>query len=93
MWNDMRKKKLNIRIREKGFDFTMVLKKASLSDFLRSSKWFSFDWIIENQSNYLRVIEGNYDNKKETKIDGKQQTGPTTDDLLRAGKQEPKFEY
>jgi hypothetical protein len=31
-------------------------------------KWFGFDWIIENNSNYIKVLEGNYD-KKEDKPD------------------------
>lgn len=60
--NEKRKKKFNKRIQEKNFDFCQVLRKAQASDLLVTSKWFAFDWLIENDNNYLKVIEGNYDN-------------------------------
>lgn len=62
---DNRKKKFNVRIRDKNFDFIFVLAKAKQSEFLLNGNWFGFDWIIENDSNYLKVIEGSYANKKE----------------------------
>lgn len=62
--NDKRKKKFGVRIKEPEFDFLEILRKAGQSDFLMSSKWFGFDWILENNNNYLKVIEGNYDNAK-----------------------------
>ena len=62
--NDSRRKKFKIRIREKPFDFLKILTKAKQSEFLKSSNWFSFDWIIENDTNYLKVLEGNYDSAK-----------------------------
>jgi len=47
-------------------DITTVFEKAESSDFLsgRDNKWTScgFDWLT-NSSNFLKVIEGNYDNK------------------------------
>jgi hypothetical protein len=58
---DTRKKKFKARIAEKTFDFLFVLKKAAASNFLLTGSWFCFDWLIENESNYLKVIEGNYD--------------------------------
>ena len=42
-----------------------ILRKAQCSDFLISSKWFGFDWLLENDGNYLKVLEGNYDNGKD----------------------------
>lgn len=63
--SDSRKRKLNVRMRDKNFDFTTILKTAGKSEFLLKGKWFSFDWIIENDSNYLKVIEGNYEKKEE----------------------------
>lgn len=66
--NDNRRRKFNIRIREDTFDFLEILRKAGKSEFLLTGKWFGFDWIIENDSNYLKVLEGNFD-KKEVKIE------------------------
>lgn len=47
-------------------DVTTVFEKAEASDFLsgRNQKWTScgFDWLI-NPTNFLKVLEGNYDNK------------------------------
>lgn len=55
--SDARKRKFKVRIKEKGFDFLAVIKKANDSEFVfTSGKWFCFDWIFENDSNYLKVI-------------------------------------
>jgi uncharacterized protein YdaU (DUF1376 family) len=43
--------------------------RASKSDFLNGIKsdWkANFDWMIENDTNWLKIIEGKYDNKGET---------------------------
>jgi hypothetical protein len=62
--NDHRKKKFIVRIREASFDFIEILKKAGQSEFiLTGNKWFGFDWIMECETNYLKVIEGNFDKK------------------------------
>jgi hypothetical protein len=62
--NNTRIKKLKRRLSEENFHFLQIIRKASQSDFLLTSgKWFGFDWIIENESNYLKVLEGKYDNK------------------------------
>lgn len=41
-----------------------VFKKAELSDFLKGSKGFkaNFDWLMKD-SNFAKVLDGNYDNK------------------------------
>lgn len=62
--NSTRQRKFKKRIAEKGFDFPAVIRKASQSDFLMQGRWFTFDWIMENDTNYQKVIEGQYDNKK-----------------------------
>lgn len=50
--------------------FVLALGKIEKSDFLKGKNnngWkVSFDWLIENDSNMMKVIEGNYDNKKGT---------------------------
>ena len=49
-------------------DFVEVFKKMESSDFLKGAKGFkaSFDWVIK-ESNFIKVLEGNYDN-----VDSKQ---------------------
>lgn len=61
--SDSRRRKFAVRSREQAFNFIEVIRKAGQSEFLLTGKWFGFDWIIENDSNYLKVIEGNYDKK------------------------------
>lgn len=58
--SDNRKRKLMVRIKDKNFNFLQILQAASKSQFLKESTFFSFDWVIENDTNYLKVIEGNY---------------------------------
>lgn len=76
--NESRKRKFKIRVKEPAFDFLKILSKAKGSEFLKASKWFGFDWIIENDSNYLKIIEGNYSD------DIQQQTGNSINDALKA---------
>lgn len=61
--NSTRAKKLKSRLGEKTFDFIRILEGIRKSKMLKgeSADWrVSFDWIIENQSNYQKIIEGNY---------------------------------
>lgn len=41
-----------------------VCEKAEKSSFCKKANWFSFDWIIKNNINPLKVYEGNYDDNK-----------------------------
>lgn len=63
-----RKSHVNARINEYGIEEVKnVLDKADASDFLRSSiggNWYNFDWIF-NPTNFLKILECNYDNKEE----------------------------
>lgn len=65
-----RKKKLNTRIREPEFNMVEILAKARDSNLIRNGGWFSFDWITTSQSNYIKVLEGNYDNHEIEKKNG-----------------------
>jgi len=58
-----RRQKLKVRLSEKAFDFCNILRMAGNSEFLLSHGWFAFDWIIENESNYFKMLEGNYQSK------------------------------
>lgn len=65
--NEKRKNKFKNRVKEDKFDFIGVLDKIRSSNMLRGidqkSGWkVTFDFIFENDSNYLKVLEGNYDN-------------------------------
>ncbi len=63
-----RKRKFNLRIKNKSFNFLEVLKTAKSSSFLLDSSFFTWDWIFEKNKNFLKVLEGNYKTKeKETK--------------------------
>lgn len=70
-----RKDKLMLRIKE-GLTMDIlksIREKINESDFLRGKKinpngktWcITFDWLIENDKNWLKVIENRYSNKKE----------------------------
>lgn len=72
--SEARRDKVKARLKEMGGDTpeTMLEKARELfrrieqSEFLtgRSGKWkASFDWIFESRSNWLKVMEGNYDNR------------------------------
>lgn len=65
--NSTRSKHLKARVEEVGKEkFIEVLKSISNSDFLcgkNNSNWtITFDWFI-NASNFVKVMEGNYNNK------------------------------
>ena len=62
--SESRKRKFNVRIKEDSFDFFEILKMASRSNFILESNWFNWDYIFENDTNYLKVIEGKYENDK-----------------------------
>lgn len=61
--SDTRVKKVKTRLAEIDFDFVEIIKKINASVKLKTeSPWFSFDWVFENQTNYIKILEGNYDN-------------------------------
>lgn len=74
MLSPARKEKVRLRIKEMGGMeeargiLANCFKKISESDFCNGStgKWVAtFDWFFENEKNWLKVLEGNYDNRKE----------------------------
>ena len=69
-----RKEKVKLRVREMGGwekakeIMPECFRKISESDFCNGAtgKWAAnFDWFFENEKNWLKVLEGNYDNRKE----------------------------
>lgn len=70
---ESRKSKLKKRIIELKTieEWEMLFNIVEKSDFLtgKYDKWrANFDWLIENDKNYLKVLEGNYNNTLEAKI-------------------------
>ena len=60
-----RRKKYQTRSQESSFDFLKILEKIKTSAHLKGDNqqgWkVTFDWILENDKNYLKILEGNYD--------------------------------
>lgn len=59
--NEGRKKKIKVRCAEEAFDWKAILEKARTSRGLRGQGWFNLDWLITNDTNYLKVLEGKYE--------------------------------
>jgi len=68
--SDKRRTKLKKRYEKKSFqDFTKIVEAIKEQLFLlgeNERKWvISFDWLIENDTNYLKVLERRYKNNKD----------------------------
>lgn len=42
-----------------------VFRKMEASDFMKSGSWASFDWVFANSQNWMKILEGNYDNARQ----------------------------
>lgn len=69
--SESRKKKLKTRLSDKNFDFPKILKAASEQKFALEGQWFNFDFLIENDTNFIKVLENKY-----LKSDSKQPLAP-----------------
>jgi hypothetical protein len=58
--NATRQRKIATRVQEKPFNFIRILEVMSKSTFLLEQWPASFDWLIDNDNNYVKVLEGNY---------------------------------
>ena len=66
---EARKRKIRARLRERSLDeWTEVFRRMNASPFLRGESGGSFradlEWIIANEGNALKVIEGKYDGRE-----------------------------
>ena len=65
------KKQIKARLKKYSLlDFQTLFEKAEASDFLKGAnrEWkANFDWLI-NETNMVKVLEGNYDNRKKQYI-------------------------
>ncbi len=79
--SEARKAKIRIRLEEMKGDFEVIKKvfqKLEASKFCRGDNkngWkASFDWIFENEKNWVKVYEGNYDNKTGNNVPGRNES-------------------
>ena len=80
---DSRRLKIKKRFEKKSFqDFDSILKAISEQPFLlaeNDKKWkVSFDWLIENDTNYIKISERKYLNKIDFKRKNIEMKEPTT---------------
>jgi hypothetical protein len=52
--------KIRSRMKEPMFEIEKILEAAEKSKFILAGKWFNFDWLIDNDTNYVKVLEGKY---------------------------------
>lgn len=73
---DQRRKKLAARLKVHGADgWREALVNAYRSPILSCSpptSWFTFDWIVKNDENLLKVLEGNYNRSPSSGFDKRQ---------------------
>lgn len=57
-----RRKKWKTRARDAGFAalFDEACRQLEASTFAKEGKWASFDWLIENDTNFVKAAEGKY---------------------------------
>lgn len=70
--SETRKKAINARLKKYSIDdFKTIFRKAEASSFMKGANnrnWIaSFDWMIKD-SNFAKILEGNYDDRKEKNI-------------------------
>ena len=65
---DVRKRMIRTRLKHNDLgDILTAMKAVEASDFLsgRSGEWrASFDWLMNSDSNIIKVLEGNYENRQ-----------------------------
>ena len=64
---DVRKRKLQKRLADPDFNLEKILRQVEKSDFLlgrTKENWLvNFDFIIHNDSNYVKIMEGKYNGR------------------------------
>jgi len=57
---DARKKKLKLRLLSDDFSLDKILEIVKIQSFAMKNSWFGFDFIIENETNYVKILEKKY---------------------------------
>lgn len=86
---DARRKKLASRLKVHGPDgWREALVKAYRSPILSANpppSWFNFDWIVKNDENLLKVLEGNYNRAASSGFDSR----PSSQDYIPKSQHSP----
>ena len=61
---ESRKAKIRTRLKEKLFNIEKITNKVYESEYMTNIKWCNFDWVIKNEENYVKILEGKYDDKE-----------------------------
>lgn len=65
-----RQRCINARFKEKEFNLQLILAKIAFSSFLKGGNgrgWKAdFDFVFGSPNNYLKILEGKYDDKPKT---------------------------
>ena len=85
-FSESRKNKIRVRISEMGGDakaiemMKIIFAKMEASSFLKGDNkrgWkASFDWLFTNSNNWVKVYEGNYENRSQSMTPGTTSTTP-----------------
>ena len=82
-----RKAKLKARFKEKVFTDSIdeIFTKIKSSPFLMGDgEWvITFDWLIKNESNYNKILEGNYNERTTISREGQATRGQTPNTTTR----------
>lgn len=84
--NATRRGKLKSRIREKGIEGWKDALRRAWAGYLGRDPpaWFTFDWLVKNENNIDKVLEGNYDKGFNGSEDRNRHPAAPSDALLRA---------
>jgi len=55
-----RRRKLTVRLNDPEFRWPAILEAAREAKGAHGKAWFTFDFLIENDTNYLKLLEGKY---------------------------------
>lgn len=60
---DKRRKQIAVRVKSFGVDDVLeAIEKVGKSDFCHQGGWCTFDWLMKNDDNMAKALEGKYDN-------------------------------
>lgn len=64
--SDKRRKKIAVRVKSFGIDEVLrAIEKVGKSNFCRQAAWCDFDWLMKNDDNMNKALEGKYDNRED----------------------------
>ena len=81
---DKRRKQIATRVRSFGIDEVLkAIEKVGKSNFCRQGIWCDIDWLMKNDDNMNKALEGKYDNAGEP-AQAPSQAQPVTDASIKA---------